>query len=410
MALQDLTPQLRTRLSRVERIVGLFVSLATLLLLSGFSYYLYHTAHKKGWFLNKAPYFIYLHSGAGLKEGDRVKLMGFEAGEITHITAAPPYTYDDDGKMVDVYVEFHVHSPFYGYVWDDSVVKIRSAGLLSSRFLEITKGGTSGTTNKLHPTFTESGGKLAKILDPETKTYTNFVASAKYHLIADEPPELASQLDDVVKQVKAAIPTILNLTNQIAAVLHNVQGISSNANTLSSNANVLICAAQPIIENLGTITGNLKEPRGSLGNWLIPTNLNQQLELTLGSTRLTLTNVNTTLTNLTATVVTAGHTLTNLSSTLTNVNVTLGTANTFVTHTDTNLNALLDNVGHSLDNLANLTSNLNHQVQSNPELVKEIGQSLVSANELMKGLQRHWLLRSAFKTNKPPATAPAPRK
>lgn len=409
MALQDLTPQLRTRLSRVERIVGLFVSIATLLLFSGFFYYLYHTAQKKGWFLNKAPYFVYLRSGAGFKIGDTVKLMGFEAGEITKITAAPPYTYDDKHKMVDVYVEFLVHAPYYGYVWDDSVVKIRSAGLLSSRFLEITKGGSSGTTNKLFETYKDEGGKISKVLIPGQKTYTNFLASTKYQLESDEPPELSSQLDDVVKQVKAAIPTILNLTNQIAAVMSNVQSISSSASTLTSNANQLVTSAQPIISNLTAITANLKEPHGSLGNWLIPTNLNHQIEQTLGSTRLTLTNVNTTLTNLTTTVVTAGSTLTNLSTTLTNVNVTLFTANKFVSNTDTNLNALLDSVGHSLDNLANLTSNLNHQVQSNPQLVAEIGQAIVSANDLMQGLKRHWLLRSAFKTNKPPATAPAPR-
>jgi hypothetical protein len=35
VGVQDLTPQLRTRLSRVERVVGVFVSLATLLLLAG---------------------------------------------------------------------------------------------------------------------------------------------------------------------------------------------------------------------------------------------------------------------------------------------------------------------------------------------------------------------------------------
>ncbi len=410
MALQDLTPQLRTRLSRVERMVGLFVSVATLVLFTGFFYYLYHTAQKKGWFLTKAPYFVYLRSGAGFKVGDTIRLMGFEAGAITKITAAKPYEYDEKGRMVDVYIEFVVHSPFYGYVWDDSVVKIRSAGLLGSRFLEITKGGTSGSTNKLYPTFEESGGQLSKILLPEQKAYTNFLAGAKYHLEADEPPELSSQLDDVVKQVKAAIPTILNLTNQIAAVMANAQNISSNVNTLSSNANRLITAAQPIVTNLAVITGNLKEPRGSLGDWLIPTNLNSQLEQTLGTTRLTLTNASATLTNLSATVVTAGATMTNLSTTLTNVNLTLLTANQFVGHTDTNLTTLLDNVGSSLTNLANLTSNLNAQVQGNPQLVAEIGQAIVNADQLMQGLKRHWLLRSAFKTNKPPATAPAPKK
>ena len=37
----------------MERAVGIFVILATLLLLAGFSYYVYHTAERKGWFLNK---------------------------------------------------------------------------------------------------------------------------------------------------------------------------------------------------------------------------------------------------------------------------------------------------------------------------------------------------------------------
>ena len=50
MALQDLTPQLRTRLSRMERAVGWFVFLAMLLLAFGFVYYVYATAERKGWF------------------------------------------------------------------------------------------------------------------------------------------------------------------------------------------------------------------------------------------------------------------------------------------------------------------------------------------------------------------------
>ena len=67
MALQDLTPQLRTRLSRMERAVGWFVFLATALLLFGFGYYIYHTAERKGWFKIKAPFHTL-----------RPKLGGFE--------------------------------------------------------------------------------------------------------------------------------------------------------------------------------------------------------------------------------------------------------------------------------------------------------------------------------------------
>ncbi len=48
MPLQDLTPQLRTRLGRMERVVGLFVVVAGLLLLAGFGFYLHRMAVDKG--------------------------------------------------------------------------------------------------------------------------------------------------------------------------------------------------------------------------------------------------------------------------------------------------------------------------------------------------------------------------
>ena len=105
MALQDLTPQLRTRLSRMERAVGIFVGLAALLLLSGFFYYLYHTATRKGWFLTKVTYYTYVDRADGLKVGDTVKLMGFEAGQITRILP------EDPNSEYNVYIEFKIKEP-----------------------------------------------------------------------------------------------------------------------------------------------------------------------------------------------------------------------------------------------------------------------------------------------------------
>ena len=90
MALQDLTPQLRTRLSRMERAVGWFVFLATALLLFGFGYYIYHTAERKGWFKIKAPFHTYLQSSAGLNVGDPVFMMGFPVGQITGVEPQQP--------------------------------------------------------------------------------------------------------------------------------------------------------------------------------------------------------------------------------------------------------------------------------------------------------------------------------
>src|SRR5450432_3159879 len=111
MALQDLTPQLRTRLSRMERAVGWFVFLATALLLSGFGYYIYHTAERKGWFLIKAKFVTYVQSSSGLKVGDDVVMMGFPVGDITLIHAMPP------GDQRNVRVEFEIRDTYFRYIW-----------------------------------------------------------------------------------------------------------------------------------------------------------------------------------------------------------------------------------------------------------------------------------------------------
>jgi len=142
MPAQDLTPQLRTRLSRVERAVGVFVSIATLLLLTGFVYYLYNTAERKGWFLTKARYFTFIDTGAGLKVGDPVRMMGFDVGAITRIDAQPP-----EDRFFNIYVEFEIKDPYYGYMWTEgSRARVASADLLGKRGLEVTKGTNGAPT------------------------------------------------------------------------------------------------------------------------------------------------------------------------------------------------------------------------------------------------------------------------
>ena len=136
MALQDLAPQLRTRLSRVERAVGWFVILAVALLAFGFVYYVYNTAERKGWFLTKAPYYTYVKSASGLKVGDPVMLMGFPAGTIVEITPMPADQFD-----YNVFVRFELWKPNYGYMWTTgSVARVTASDLLGKRVLEVTKG------------------------------------------------------------------------------------------------------------------------------------------------------------------------------------------------------------------------------------------------------------------------------
>jgi ABC-type transporter Mla subunit MlaD len=83
----------------------------------------------------------------------------------------------------------------------------------------------------------------------------------------------------------------------------------------------------------------------------------------------------------------------------------LDNAANVLANADTNLTALFEKVGSSLDHLADLTSNLNAQVQSNTNILGTISKAVTDTDDLVEGLKRHWLLRSAFKT--PKTNAPA---
>lgn len=343
----------------MERAVGVFVGLAALLLLSGFGYYLYHTATRKGWFLTKVNYFTYVDRADGLKVGDTVKLMGFEAGQITKILP------EDPNSQYNVYIEFQIKEPNYGYIWfPDSEVKVTAADFLGNRYLEVTKGGNSGSTNyDYHATYREEVLKGKKVvtgmwLDKEGK-YAPYSKESKYWLLADESPALTERLEKVAREVEQALPHILNLTNQLAEAL-------TDGAQAASNLNRLVLDARPTVTNLAGITAQLREFDGALGRWLFSTNLNRQLDLAAANANATLTSV------------------------------------------DTNLLVLAEKLTLSLENLANLTGGLNAQVQNNTNVLSQISAAVVHTDELVQGLKRHWLLRSAFKTKSTNAAPPKP--
>jgi MlaD protein len=422
MALQDLTPQLRTRLSRMERAVGWFVFLATALLLFGFGYYIYHTAERKGWFKIKAPFFTFVQSSAGLNVGDPVYLMGFPVGQITSVEPQQPY------EKNNVKVRFEIMEPYFRYLWTGgSYAKINAAGFLNQRQLEVTRA-TNGYAlvvtqpvsvhpldeakslmaaapdhwqlaqdildansnllfqayNHLEFVFNETNSQLLAMAVLESNSvyiFDNKAPDAKRifaswdgrvhhykifqpgddtaYLRAVEAPPISDQLQAMVSQVQSALPGILSLTNKISAVL-------DNAAVATANLNTTLLSAQPMVTNFALISGQLRAP-GSLGVWALGTNGNDQMQGAL-------TNVNSLLAN-----------------------------------TDTNLNQLTADIGRTLDNLAGLTSNLNAQVQANTNMLGGISKAVRDADDLVQGLKRHWFLRSAFTvkaTNAPTETVP----
>ncbi len=417
MALQDLTPQLRTRLSRMERAVGWFVLLATALLVFGFGYYIYQTAARKGWFLTKAPFFTFTDRATGLKEGDPVILMGMTVGQITKVTPMDPFS------TYNIYIEFELKDPYYGYMWTEgSRAKVAAADFLGQRVVEVSKGTNghaiylfnpledatreraaalaaaggwsvaediydagrtnlliaalkqpldakqtpllfnAGRTNVRLAHVTESRQKITGVWNDQAGRYDHFTKATKpYWLVSDETAAITERLERVVDQVEKALPNILGLTNQLTLVLNN--GVN-----VTSNLNLVALSARPAAENLASLSAQLRGP-GALGEWLLPPGGSGQL----------------------------GAALTN--------------ANALLSNTDTNLAVLVGELSRSLDSLANITSNLNSQVQANTNIVKSVSAAIVHTDDLIQGLKRHWLLRSAFKTpktNAPPAAVEGP--
>jgi ABC-type transporter Mla subunit MlaD len=425
MALQDLTPQLRTRLSRMERAVGWFVFLATALLLFGFGYYIYHTAERKGWFKIKARFFTYVQSSTGLNVKDPVYMMGFPVGEITEVFPMQPY------EQHNVRVEFEILDPFFRYIWaQGSFVKVNAAGFLNQRQLEVTRGTNGPAICVTQPGFIKTIPELEQIITTETNrwqlyqdvfdensnivfgAYTMLTQSnlermaqlnlesnsvcaydnkifrdrivASWHrrahryenfqpgsedvqLRAVETPPISDQLQAMVSQVQGALPGILSLTNKIYAVL-------DNAAVATSNLNTTIVAAQPLVTNFAAISAQLREP-GGFGVWALGPNGDSQVQ-----------------------------------AALTNVN-------SLLMDSDTNLNALTADITLTLENIANMTSNLNAQVQANTNMLGGISKAVTDTDDFVQGLKRHWLLRSAFKkdnsaadkTSAPVAPALSPR-
>jgi len=422
VALQDLTPQLRTRLSRLERVVGLFVGVAALLMAAGLAYYVYQTAKRKGTFDTKVRYFTFARSAAGLKVGQPVMLMGREVGEITEIELQPP------GDYYDVFVAFEVKEPNFGYLWEDSRVRIVASDFLGGRVLELTKG-TNGAPTYLFHQFKEvpldqaesfigtntalfvdeiydgSGTNLlVKPKDGLTTSNLQVIVRARsvttvrliddltptkkptgiwdheggrylvpdsdektkkgYFLMPDEALALADRLEKVVSAVENALPNILDLTNGLNRLL------DSSALT-ATHADELLLSARPIVNNLTKLTTDLSSGnQGALGDWLLSPEMSRQITEALAS------------------------------------------ANTLLTNSDARLTGVAVDIDQTLENLANITGNLHAQVKANTNIVSEVSKLIIDADDMVQGLKRHWLLRSAFK-NKPggsTSSQPAPRR
>jgi len=389
MALQDLTPNLRTRLNRVEHVVGVFVLLAVVLLLGGFCYYVWYTAKNKGWFEPKAPFSCLVDSANGLAVGQPVKMMGFDAGEITEITPVKP------GDWGNVTVKFVIKGKYIGYMWTDSTVRLGPGDILGKRSLEVLKGGWRGAElnpdgTTIHEIYTTTNNRITKVvrqLDSGEWRFEPWTPDSEaYFMGILEEQALTERASSIIGMEEGAMPDILGLTNQVMVVLDSADTAVSNLNRrivdfepLLTNFNAIVAGFKPTSTNVSIITANLTNANGGLGNWLLPTNLNNETKMTLQSLRETMSS--------------ARIAISNASEALIRIDTTVG-------NTDTNLSSLMEDVSASLKNVASITSNLNAQVTNNTNILGEVSQAVKHTDEFVQGMKKFWLFRSTFKKKK----------
>ena len=394
MAIQDLTPQLRTRLSRVERAVGWFVLLATLLMLAGFGYYVHLTLQRKGVFLTKISYQTGVANAAGLKVGNPVKLMGFDVGEITRIEANDPWAY------YNTTVYFEIREPYYGYLWSDSMVKIAPADFLGNRLLEVTKGryglptveeemrvsqGWFSRTNRVAiglldhdylALLKEQGRPAGQAFKEKPKRfYRPLEPGLAYWLSPEETPAITERLDQLAQMLnqKGALGDLLlptNLNARLDQTLASVQAVLGYLTNQPGAVGTMFLPTNTLTElngtlqNLKTLTARFNAEPGAAGQLLLPTNLVAQLDLTLSR-----------------------------------LNSEAGFLGERIIPPST-----IASLNLTLTNAAGIASNLNVQLGANTAMLSQVSSLITNTDALIQGLKRHWLLRGAFqepRTNRP---------
>jgi hypothetical protein len=431
MALNDLTPQLRTRLSRMERAVGWFVFLAVVLLLVGLGFYIRQLAKDRGWGEIKAKFHTFVQSSAGLKVGDPIVMMGFPVGEITLVHAMPP------GDAHNVRLEFEIRDPYFRYIArEGSVVVVNSAGFLNARQLEITRGTNhSYALCVTQPLYNKTIAEAEKLAAEQTNQWqlaqdlfdanSNVVYRTYTLLEATNVPQMADSYTLVGKYGHTSLARISDLLppsnticvynntvnrNRVVGSWHEYLRQYVAFTPTQDSAWILPVEPVGVADRLAAVVAQVQE---ALPNFFALTN---QLARVLNNAGDLTSNLNSTVADVHPNAAQALTNLVVMTSLLrepggvavmalgTNgpgqLQAALDNVNTLLVHTDTNVNMLVLSLDQTLIHVADITSNLDAQVQADTNMLMGISKTITDTDTLIQGLKRHWLLRSAFKTKK----------
>lgn len=356
--MQDLTPQIRTRLRRVEWLVLAFLIGTGLLVLLALGWWLKTTGDARGWFVLEVPYYTYLEDAGTIREGTPVKMMGFTIGKVDRVITAEDNGYNRSRKF-NVFVHFLVREPFFGYIHTDSTSRLGGAGieLLGGSWLELTRAEGLGVptvliTNTTALVLNDRFGHAAPSTE-RTNQFLNYRPFRRrdngYFITTETSISLMNNAEASAAILRNALP---GLTNQLAEILNDIHGLVADLRPSLTKA-------------------------GGMGDLLIPTNLTSRLALTLDDL----------------------HGLQErLAPVMTNANQTLLVAQ----ETSRDLKPLFSDVQGAVTNIQGLVTALQQQVTStnllgNVSRLADKAALLADTTDTL--MRRHWLFRSAFQTN-----------
>ena len=314
MALQDLTPQLRTRLSRLERVVGIFVVVATLLLLAGLGLLRLFHGGEQGLVQAETSVFYFRaqrhgaagrrpHSAHGFSCGPyhrdpttgtssrinlamslcsskswsrmratfgRIQLRRWSRRifweDVTSRSRRDEFSPDihfrsyEDVTLAEARDRTEGTYVFSQEVWDDTITNyvVRAGNNVTTAVLD--RLAAMGVSTIQIADQSKRTTKATGIWDEKAGKSTRIEREKKKRcwVHVDETPAVTDRLQKITNQVEAALPNFLGLTNTLVRVLTNVESVVRNTDQL-------LVSARPVVTNFANQRRISADRRGRLG-------------------------------------------------------------------------------------------------------------------------------------------------
>jgi phospholipid/cholesterol/gamma-HCH transport system substrate-binding protein len=214
--------------------VGVFVLSAALL----FSLGLFLIGNRQKAFAHHVDFFTSLNDVNGISSGSKVRVSGFEAGQVTGIEI--PDRPSDKFRL-----KLHVDSELHGLVRDDSFVTVESDGLVGDKFLMIHQGTDQASE-------AASGTTL-----PAKEPIEISAVIAKATGIMDQANAAIGDIKTKVDGTLDAVTTTVNNTNALVTGIRSGNGTAGMLLTDQQTANNVKDAvgnAQQAAANLNQVT------------------------------------------------------------------------------------------------------------------------------------------------------------